>query len=162
MATPAIHLFAPGIERHDTSLGFVWRKKRNNGCESPRVEFRGASCVGSATAEDQAIKTFFHVTEISLCRCAKTEDQNQDENSTRPFHRKPSASALQTAVSCNKGGESPPREKRKEFANLFFAGLAPVFRDFKSLGVLNTCGLCAITLFQCIPPLRLKFPFAAH
>src|ERR1700731_1304685 len=53
--------------------------------------------------------------------------------------------------------KSPLGKKRKEFANLFFAGLASVLRDFKSLGVLNARRLRAIALLQSVSPLRLQF-----
>src|ERR1700741_4222680 len=54
--------------------------------------------------------------------------------------------------------ESPLGEKWKEFANFFFAGLAPVFRNFKSLGMLNSRRFRAIALLQSFTPLRLQFP----
>jgi len=55
--------------------------------------------------------------------------------------------------------ESALRKNRKEFANLLFAGLAPVFRDFKRLRVLNAGRLRAIALLQSISP---QFPYSAH
>src|SRR5205814_10013434 len=58
--------------------------------------------------------------------------------------------------------ESPAGQKRQEVANLFFAGLASVFRDFKSLGMLDTHSLRAVALLQSLSPLRLEFPLPAH
>src|SRR6266403_6281656 len=48
---------------------------------------------------------------------------------------------------CGKEGE--------QLANLFFAGRASVFGDFKGLGVLNALGLRAIELLQRVSPLGL-------
>src|SRR5215469_2278409 len=47
-------------------------------------------------------------------------------------------------------------KERKHLANLVFVGLATVFRDLKSLRVLNVLRLRTVALPQGLPPLRLQ------